>query len=248
MVTLLLRLLLRSRSGNDCGRPFFSSVATNCLLLTARITRQPSVRPGGAAGRRRLVRLSGRAHLRVPVAPGAPEEPALARRTLVLRLRVHLHVLAEVAGLVELLAAHLAREAARRRPVGVRVRDEVRELAERGAALETAQRDVAAGAGRLVLRLVVQTALARRERLRAQRARVIAESTRRRGRPAVATGPAIPRRARHGVVGAGARYTAFCPTPALYDVLQTKTTSDQLCPRQSTLCRQLYTHWRWVSQ
>ena len=200
--------------------------------------RQPSVRPCGAAGRRRLVRLCGGAHLRVPVAAGAPEEPALARRTLVLRLRVHLHVLAEVALLVELLAAHAAREAARRRrAVRVRVRDEARELAERGAALETAQRDVAAGTRRPVLRLVVQAALARRERLRAQRARVIAEGARRRGRPAVATGPAVPRR--HGVV---ARYIASSPAPARYDALQTKTTSDQLRPRQvDALCATTHT-------
>jgi len=153
----------------SCYRVVLATTAADHSITTLRPTalslhhaspanarcRHASVRPGGAARRRRPVRLCGRAHLRVSVASGAPEEPPLARRTLVLRLRVHLHVLAEVARLVELLAAHLAREAARRRPVRVRVRDEVPEIAERGVALQTAQCDVTAGASRPVLRLVV---------------------------------------------------------------------------------------------
>ena len=104
------------------------------------------------------------------VATVTPKEASLARRTLVLRLRVHLHVLREIAGLVEHLTAFFAREAVHSGGgVGVRMRHELSNVLERGVAFETAQNVAAC---RLVLCLMPQTCMAARKRHVAQRALV----------------------------------------------------------------------------
>ena len=114
------------------------------------------------------VRYPCRTHLGMFVATGAPKEASLARRTLVLRLWVHLHVLREIAGLAEHLTAFCAREAvAVGGSVGVRMRHELSNVIERSIAFETAQNVVAC---RLVqLCMMPQTRLAARKRLVAQR-------------------------------------------------------------------------------
>ena len=106
----------------------------------------------------------------MPVATGAPKEASLARRTLVLRLRVHLHVLREIAGFVEHLTAFFAREAVDGGGgVDVRMRHELGNVLERCVAFETAQNVAAC---RLVLCLMPQTRMAARKRRVAQRAPV----------------------------------------------------------------------------
>lgn len=93
----------------------------------------------------------------MPIAASTPKEASFTRRTLILWLRVHLHVLGEVAGLVEHFTAYLAREAALGGGVRTRVGHEMCKVYECSATLDTAQTDTAA---RLVLRLVPQTPLA----------------------------------------------------------------------------------------
>ena len=104
----------------------------------------------------------------MPVATSAPKEASIARRTLVLRLCVHLHVLREIAGLIKHLTALFAREAVLSGGgVDVCMRHELSNVLECGVACETAHN---VAAGRLALCFMPQTSLAVRKRLVAQRA------------------------------------------------------------------------------
>ena len=113
------------------------------------------------------VRYPCRTHLGMSVATGAPKEASIARRTLVLRLCVHLHVLREITGLIKHLTAFFAREAVHSGgSVDVRMRHELSNVLERSVAFETAQNVVVC---RLVLCMMLQTRLAARKRRVAQR-------------------------------------------------------------------------------
>ena len=113
------------------------------------------------------VRNACRTYLGMFVATGAPKEASLARRTLVLRLRVHLHVLREIACLIKHLTALCAREAVHSvGSVDVRMRHELSNVLECSVAFETAQNVAAC---RPVMRMMLQTRLTARKRLVAQR-------------------------------------------------------------------------------